>query len=270
MIIDTHCHLIMEQFHHDMDDVIKTAMKGGVGIMNSICTTIAEFPQIMELCEKYQSIYGSVGVHPDKIACDGVPTVEQLIELSKNNKIVAFGETGLDYVEVDNSIQALQCKAFENHISAGHVSDLPLVIHSRSADQDMLEMLEYHMNYTPFRGVIHCFTGDREFARKVLDLGLYISFSGIVTFKNAATIQDAAQYVPLDRILVETDAPFLAPVPMRGKRNEPFFVHYVVEFLSHHLQSKLEKIQNQADRTTSLYSILSTITTQNAYDLFKY
>lgn len=253
MIIDTHCHLNMKEFANDLDEVISNAKKNNVEFLHTICTKLDEFDQIIEICEKYENIYGSVGVHPHHAKNLNIPSADEIINLSSHRKIISIGETGLDYYYPDQDINA-QKKSFENHINASQETNLPVILHTRDAEEDTIGILTSEFKNQEFKGVIHCFTSSYELAKKTMDLGLYISISGIVTFKNATDLQDIVKKIPLDRILVETDAPYLAPTPMRGKRNEPAFTKYTLDFLSSLMNAPYEDIKN--------------ITTKNAKNLF--
>lgn len=226
MLVDSHCHLNFPDFAEDLDAVVARAREAGVGVMQTICTEMEEFDQIAGIAERYAGIYCSVGVHPNDSEKVHVPSLEELLEKTKHPKTIGIGETGLDYYyeKSDRSIQQL---SFRTHIHCAQASGLPLIVHTRSADEDTVAILREEMARKPFSGVIHCFSASLELAEQALELGFYISFSGIVTFKNASIVHEAARRVPLDRVLVETDSPFLAPVPHRGKRNEPGFTREV-------------------------------------------
>lgn len=233
MIIDSHCHLNMKEFASDLDQVIQNALNNGVEYMQTICTNFDDFEEILAIAEKYPNIFASVGVHPHH-ADQASPHIssEYLIDmLAKNKKVIGLGETGLDYY-YEHSNKDNQKKAFITHINASQETGIPLIIHTRNADEDMVEILKSEMNNKRFTGLVHCFTSSRELAFSALDLGLYISVSGIITFKNAIDLCDTIKQIPLDKLLIETDAPYLSPVPMRGKRCEPAFVRFVGEKLA--------------------------------------
>jgi TatD DNase family protein len=232
LLIDSHCHIDrvdLSPFDGKLDGVINQAKAAGIGHMLCVCIDMENFPAVHAIAEKYDMVTASVGKHPTEI--DGIePSVEMLVEKAKLNKVVAIGETGLDYFRIkDESEKALQKQRFINHITAAKQAKKPIIIHTRKARKDTIEILRSE-NFG--HGVFHCFTEDWEMAKKGLDLGLYISFSGIVTFKNAKDIQEVAKKVPLDRILVETDSPYLAPVPYRGKPNYPAYVRQVAEYVA--------------------------------------
>jgi TatD DNase family protein len=252
-LIDTHCHLNMGNLHEELDSVIDRAQKNDVRFLHTICTKIEEFPQILSIAESSNNIYCSVGVHPDN--CKGNPvSTEKLIELSKHPKVISFGETGLDYYH-EGFNKEYQKKSFINHINASKSEKLPVIVHTRDAGTDTIDILTSESKSHEFPAIIHCFTESYDFAKKAIDLGFYISIAGIVTFKNAKELQDTVSKLPLDRILIETDAPFLAPMPYRGKRNEPSYVKHTAEFLSHLFSKKYDEIAD--------------ITTKNALSLFK-
>ncbi len=230
-LIDTHCHLNMEPFKDDLDSVINNANSAGIKYLHTICTSLEELPEIISISETNENIYCSVGIHPCNVTEKNIATSEKLSHLSKHPKIISFGETGLDYYHDTKHIR-VQKESFINHIHASHSDKLPIIVHTRDAEDDTIDILTSEMKNAPYTGIIHCFTASEKFARKALELGLYISIAGIVTFKNAITLQEIVSKLPLDMILVETDAPYLAPMPHRGKRNEPAFVKYTAEFLA--------------------------------------
>jgi TatD DNase family protein len=230
-LVDSHCHLNMKEFNDDLDNVIERAINNDVKYLHSICTKISDYPEIISIIEKYDNIHGSFGIHPHEADHHLDLTVEQIINYSSHPKIISVGETGLDYYyEYSNRLN--QQTLFKKHIEASRQNSLPIIIHTREADNDTISILTEEMKKGEFKGLIHCFTSTEELARKVLDLGLYISISGIVTFKKAVDLQDIVKFLPLDRILIETDSPYLAPIPFRGKRNEPAFVKNVCEFIA--------------------------------------
>jgi TatD DNase family protein len=223
MLIDSHCHLDFPDFADDLDGVVGRARAAGVGLMLSICTHLTRAQQVIAIAERFDDVYCTVGIHPHEAGSEPPATVEGLLELARHPKVVAFGETGLDYF-YDRSPRDRQQDSFRVHIEAARAAGLPVIIHTRDADADTQAILAEEMGKGAFTGVVHCFSGGPDFARQMLDLGLYLSASGIVTFKAAGELLATLAAAPLDRLLVETDAPFLAPVPMRGKRNEPAFV----------------------------------------------
>ena len=225
MLVDSHCHLDFPDFAEDLDQLVDRAHANDVGVMLTIGTLTGAFDKVAGIAERFEDIWCSVGVHPHEAATEPDVDAERLIELARHPKVVGIGETGLDYY-YDNSPRARQRESFRVHIQAARKTGLPLIVHSRDADEDTASILEDEMTKGAFGGVIHCFTAEQGLAERALALGFHISFSGIVTFKNADDLRAVAKTVPLDRLLVETDAPYLAPVPNRGKRNEPEFVRH--------------------------------------------
>jgi len=222
-LVDSHCHLDFPDFAGKVDDVVKRAGDAGIGLMLTISTKVSEFDRIRALAERYDNVYCSVGIHPHEAATEPAIDTARLTELSRHPKVVGIGETGLDYF-YEHSPREQQQRSFRSHIAAARETGLPLIVHTRDADEDMADILSDEMGKGAFTGLLHCFSSSDALARRALELNLFISFSGIVTFKNAESLRDTARHVPLDRILVETDAPFLAPIPNRGKTNEPSFV----------------------------------------------
>ncbi len=223
MLIDTHCHLDFPDFAPEQAEIIARAKARGVGRMITISTHLSRFERVKAVAEAYDDVFCTVGTHPHHSHEEAEPTVEQLVALSQHPKCVGLGEAGLDY-HYDNAPRDVSQRVFRTHIAAARETGLPLVIHTRDADDDCAVMLKEEMGKGAFKALLHCFTSSRQLAETAIDLGLYISFSGVVTFKNSAELRDIARDIPLERMLVETDAPFLAPVPYRGKRNEPAFV----------------------------------------------
>ena len=204
------------------------AAEAGVGVIQTICTRLTEFEPVLALARRRDELYCSVGIHPHNVASEPEATVEALVEWAQDPKVIGIGESGLDYY-YEHSPREAQRASFRIHAAAARESGLPLIVHSRDADDDTVDILADEMAKGAFKGLIHCFSTSREMAEKSLDLGLYISISGIVTFNSAEDLRETLREVPLDRLLVETDAPYLAPVPMRGKRNEPAYVAHVAE-----------------------------------------
>ena len=223
MLVDSHCHLNFPEFKNELDAIITRANEAGVGLMQTICTEVAEFEEVYAIAEAYDCVYASVGVHPNDAAKAEIVESEWLITQTSRQKVIGIGETGLDY-HYENSPRAQQKESFLAHIVAARESGLPIIIHTRDADIDTAEMLSNETSKGKFKGVLHCFTSSKELADKAVELGFYISMSGIISFKNAAPLREAIRDVPLDRLLVETDSPFLAPIPHRGGRNEPSYV----------------------------------------------
>lgn len=230
-IVDSHCHLNFPQFKNCLDEVLHRAEEANVKLMQTICTKISEFEEIETIANKYKNIFCSVGIHPHE--ADKEKTTEaQLLELAKRPKVIGIGETGLDYF-YKNSAAKAQKESFHQHINVSRELQIPLIIHTRDADEDTIKILQSEMKKGEFPALIHCFTATKKLAEAVLDMGIYISISGIVTFKNAKELQEIARTtVPLEKLLVETDAPFLAPAPHRGKVNEPAFTRHTLKFLA--------------------------------------
>ena len=223
MLVDSHCHLDFPSLQADMDGVMARAADAGIGTMVTICTRVDDFPTILGIAEAYDHVYCSVGLHPHDADQEPDLSTARLVDLAGHDKVVGIGETGLDF-HYDQSPRELQATLFRRHIAAARETGLPLIVHSRAADDEMIAILRDEADKGAFPGVLHCFSSGPELARAALNLNFYISFSGIVTFKKADEVRAVAAETPLDRLLVETDAPYLAPVPHRGKDNEPAFV----------------------------------------------
>lgn len=223
MLVDSHCHLDFPDFAPELDTVVERARAAGVGRMVTISTRVKKHAQVLAVAERYPEVFCSVGTHPHHSHEELEVDTKTLISLSKHHKIVAIGEAGLDY-HYDTGPHALQAKSFRQHIAAARETGLPLVIHSRDCDDDMAQILTEETGQGAFPAVLHCFTGGRALAFKAIELGLSISFTGILTFKRSDDLRAIAKDLPADRILVETDSPYLAPLPYRGKRCEPAYV----------------------------------------------
>ncbi|AGK57779.1 hydrolase, TatD family protein [Hyphomicrobium denitrificans 1NES1] len=223
MLVDHHCHLDFPEFAPELDQVVARAREAGVGTMVTISTRIRQFDKVLAVAERFNNVYCSVGTHPHNAHEELDIPLEKLIDLTRHPKVVAVGEAGLDYYYKHSTPDA-QAEGFRRHIAAARETGLPLEIHTRDADDDTIAILEDEHAKGAFPAVLHCFTGGRELAMRALELGLYVSFSGVITFKKNDALREIARDVPLDRLLVETDAPFLAPDPFRGKRNEPSYV----------------------------------------------
>jgi len=223
MLVDSHCHLDFPDFASELDAVVARARAAGIGRIVTISTRVKKHAQVLAIAEKFTDVFCSVGTHPHSAQEETDIDAAKLIALSQHPKIVAIGEAGLDY-HYDKSPRDLQAKSFREHIAAARETRLPLVIHSRDCDEDMAKTLAEETAKGAFPAVLHCFTGGRALAMKAIDLGLHISFTGILTFKNSTALREIAAALPAERILVETDAPYLAPGPYRGKRNEPAYV----------------------------------------------
>ena len=223
-MIDSHCHLDHEPLLSDIDNVIERSKSAGITKILTICTTLNSFDKIKKLVLKDKIIYGTYGIHPHETKNDIVNSDLIINEISNNDKIIGVGETGLDFY-YDNSDKETQIKSFETHIKASIELNIPLIIHSRSAENETFDILNNYKN-DDLKILMHCFTGSQKFAEKLLDLNAYFSASGIITFKNSQDLQKTFQLIPLDKLLIETDSPFLAPEPNRGKKNEPSFVKF--------------------------------------------
>ncbi|MFP5073504.1 TatD family hydrolase [Neisseria sp. WLZKY-1] len=236
-LIDSHCHLNFDGLADRLPEVLANMAENQVALALAVSVSRQSFAEVHAIAQEHTNIYASVGIHPDDPAAEEF-TFEELVGRAALPKVAAIGETGLDYHWCKGDL-AWQHRRFITHIEAAKQSRMPLIIHTRDAADDTMRLLREHQAHA---GVIHCFTEDVRVARLALDLGFYISFSGIVTFKNAAAIQEAARYVPLDRMLVETDSPFLAPVPKRGKPNEPAYVRHTAGFVAELRGDTLENI----------------------------
>ena len=253
MFVDSHCHLNYKGLVENQADILARARDSGVSAMLNISTREREWDDVIGLAEQEKDVWASVGIHPHEADQHVGMDCAKLVAKSAHPRVIAIGETGLDFY-YDKSDRAQQCTGFREHIKASRQTGLPIIIHTRDAEADTAVILTEEMREGAFTGVIHCFTASAEFARISLDLGLYISLSGIVTFKNAKDLQDVAKWLPADRLLVETDAPFLAPIPHRGKTGEPAFVADTARFVAQLRGVPPETLAQQ--------------TSDNFYDLF--
>ena len=253
MLIDSHCHLSMNDFKNDLKEVIKNACDNNINGMLNISTEINEFKKVSSISNNNKNIWYSLGIHPHNVNNSFKEINTEIFKYITDKKFIAIGETGLDYY-YENSKKNLQKESFIEHINIARKRDLPIIVHTRDADKDTINILRNEYEKGKFRGLIHCFTASEELAKAALSLGLYISISGIITFKNAETLRNTVKNIPLERILVETDAPYLSPVPLRGKRNEPAFVTHTAKFLA-----ELFNISSEE---------LNKITTNNFFNLF--
>jgi TatD DNase family protein len=253
MLVDSHCHLDFPDFGGELEDVVARAEAAGIGRIVTISTRIKRHSDVVDIAERFPEVYCSVGTHPHNAHEELDITIGQIVRRTKHPKVVAIGEAGLDY-HYDHSPRDAQEQGFRNHIAAARETRLPLVIHSRDADADMARILEEETGKGAFPAVLHCFTGSRELAQRAIALGLYISFTGIVTFKKSDELRTIAASLPVDRFLVETDAPYLAPGRYRGKRNEPAFV--------------VETAKVLADVRGSSFDGIARQTTENFFRLF--
>jgi TatD DNase family protein len=255
IFVDSHCHIDGEQFDGDRDEIVRRANDAGVKMMLTVGTGNphdGEIERAVKIAEKYENVFASVGVHPHDAKLYDDAAERRLIELAKREKTIAWGEIGLDYY-YDHSPREMQREVFRRQIKTAKELDLPVIIHSREADDETVEILSDEYKTLGRGGVMHCFGGTKEMAQSMLDVGFYISFAGNVTFKKAENLREAARIVPLDKLLIETDCPFLAPVPNRGKRNEPSFVVHTARFLADFYGIALETL---AEQTTSNFTAL--------------
>lgn len=253
MLVDSHCHLNFPELVQNMDQVLDSMRSNQVGHALCVSVTLDKFPEVLAIAEQYPNIYASVGVHPDYEDIQE-PTVDGLVSLANHPRVVAIGETGLDYFRLTGDLE-WQRNRFRTHISAAKASGKPLIIHTRNAAEDTLRIMQEE-GAAEVGGVMHCFTESWEVAQAAIAMGFYISFSGIVTFKNAQALKGVAQKVPLDKVLVETDSPYLAPIPFRGKTNQPAYVRHVAEEVARLRDVPLQQI---VDATTA-----------NFFNLFKH
>ena len=254
MIIDSHCHLDFEPMSLDLDSYVARAKLEGIELMLTISTENKSFDKIIKIVDKYENVYGTYGIHPHESKLNQEIKCEQILNRVNNKKIIGIGETGLDFF-YNHSEKNIQIKSFLEHIEASQKANLPIIVHTRSAEQETFKILYEAKKYKDLKILIHCFTGSYEFAKKLLDLGAYISASGVVTFKKSKDLSETFKQIPSQSILVETDSPYLAPEPYRGKSNEPSFIVHTVKYLA--------KIKNMS------YEKFASITTTNFYNLFK-
>lgn len=232
MLVDSHCHLdYYKEEGGELDAVVERARSAGVGTMVTIGTRISRFDEVRRIAERYDNVYCSVGIHPHEAASEPEVDVARIVELCRHPKVIGVGETGLDFY-YDRSPRDRQAEVFRTHIAAAVAAGLPLIVHSRDADVETAQMLVDGTSGGSLSGLIHCFSTTRQLSDKAIEIGFSISFSGILTFKNALELRDIAKEIPIDRLLVETDAPYLAPVPFRGKRNEPAYVAHTARQLA--------------------------------------
>lgn len=254
MFVDSHCHLDqldLSAYEGDLSNALNMAHDLGISHMLCVCITLKDFPAMLKIVESYSDVSASVGLHPNEMDIEKEPVASDLVTLAQHTKVVAIGETGLDYYRSQGDLE-WQRERFRQHILASKKTQKPLIVHMRQATEDTLRILrEEHAE----AGVMHCFTEDWAAAKAALDLGFYISFSGIVTFQNAKIIQEVAKTIPLEKMLIETDSPYLAPVPFRGKPNQPGYVRYVAEYIAALRQITVEELAEQ--------------TTKNFFELFK-
>lgn len=232
----------------DLDNIVHRANAEDVNYMQTICTRLDKFDNILNIAKKFDNVFASVGLHPNEVHTHNTQYNEQdLMNLAQHPKVIGFGETGLDYY-YESTHKDMQKTSFIKHIIASQNLNLPLIVHTRDAEEDTTSILTQEMHNMKFPGLIHCFTGSISFARKMLDIGMYISISGIVTFKNAEHVKEVARFTPIDRLLIETDSPYLAPVPMRGKTNEPSFVKYIADYIAELKSLTTKEVINQTTK----------------------
>lgn len=247
MLVDSHCHLDMIAERDDLDEVIARARRAEVGTMVTISTKLSTFPRVREIAESYDDVWCSVGVHPHEAGSEGQTAPDKVVELADHPRVVGIGESGLDY-HYDFSPREAQAESFRAHIRAAQQTGLPLIVHSREAEDDTARILrEEYERGGPYGCVMHCFSSKPPLAWAALELGFYISMSGIVTFKKSEELREVARQTPADRLLIETDAPYLAPVPKRGKPNEPSYVSFTADHLAETLGVSRSEL---AKRTT--------------------
>ncbi len=248
MIIDSHCHLTYEPMLSSLKETVERANKNGVKFLLTISTEDKSFGNILNLVDRYNSIYGTYGIHPHEAKKHRNIKSNDIIEnVKKNKKIIGIGETGLDFY-YNHSDKSDQISLFLEHISASQKTNLPLIIHTRSAEFETFKILKESVKKSNLKILIHCFTGTKDFAFKLLDIGAYISASGVVTFKKSKELVDTFKNIPMDRILVETDSPYLAPEPLRGKSNEPSYITHTVKFLSNLKKVSYDKFSEQTSK----------------------
>ena len=252
-MIDSHCHLDREPLINNFEEVMQRAKNVGIEKILTICTTNKNFSEVENLVKKDQIIYGTFGIHPHEANTNSISKDQIIKNVSKNNKIIGVGETGLDFY-YNNSDKVSQINSFEEHILASIELNKPIIIHSRNAEDETFELLNKYKNQN-IKILMHCYTGSLELAKKMLDLNSYFSASGIITFKKSVDLNDTFKFIPSDKILIETDSPFLAPVPKRGKTNEPSYLKYTLEHMA--------KLKNTSPQEMEL------ITSQNFKKLFE-
>jgi TatD DNase family protein len=253
-LVDSHCHIkYLQEQGFSAEQIMKESFDSGVKILNNICADLDEMEEILQISKKYEQVFCTVGQHPENVSSK-IASVDFLLKMSEHKKVIAFGESGLDY-HYTLDTKTRQIENFMAHIEASRQAKIPLVIHSRECDEDMIDILQREIKKGKFDFVLHCFCSGEKLAEIGLSLGGFISFSGILTFKNSTELQSLAKKVPKNKILVETDAPFLAPVPFRGSVNKPSYVVKTAEFLASLLDMSFEEVQN--------------MTTGNFFDLFR-
>jgi len=256
MITDSHCHLDYSVLYDKLDDVVNRAINKDIKFLLTICTTLESFKRIKLIVDKFKNIYGTFGIHPHESKNFKDISSDIIIKhKNENKKIIGIGETGLDYY-YNHSDKIIQKKVFVQHIEAAKKLDIPLIVHSRNAELDTFDILKNIMKDEKLKVIIHCFSGNKSFAEKLINIGCYISISGIITFKNSNELVEAVSFIPNDKLLVETDSPYLAPIPNRGKNNEPSFITHTIEKLS--IVKKVDKkivIENTTNNFKKLFKL---------------
>lgn len=256
MIADSHCHLDYTSLYEQLDEVVKRANYNKIKYLLTICTTLESFERIKIITKKYKNIFGTFGIHPHETENFQQVNSNFILNIKKKyNKIIGIGETGLDFF-YNHSDKKIQKKSFIEHISAASELNIPLIVHSRNAEIDTYEILKSESRNSNLKVLIHCFTGTKDFAKKLVDLNFYISISGIITFKKASVLADAVSSIPIENLLVETDSPYLAPIPYRGKDNEPSYIIHTVKKLSEIKNLSNESIMiNTTNNFTKLFNL---------------
>ena len=253
-MIDSHCHLDHEPLLKNLNDVIKRSKEVGITKLLTICTTLDSFEAIKTILKKDEMIYGTYGIHPHETENDQIEKESIIKAVSENNKIIGIGETGLDFF-YNHANKERQIDSFKAHIEASIELNKPLIVHSREAEEETFNILNSYKS-SDLKILMHCFTGSLEFSKKLLTLGAFFSASGIITFKNSTDLQDTFKNIPLEKLLIETDSPFLAPIPMRGKKNEPSFIKYTLEKLSSLKETTKKRMSNiTTDNFNNLFNI---------------
>jgi TatD DNase family protein len=250
-MIDSHCHLDHEPLLENLNDVINRSKEVGLTKLLTICTTIDSFERIKSIIKKDEMIYGTYGIHPHETENDQIKKQTIIKEVRENNKIIGIGETGLDFY-YNHANKTRQIDSFKTHIEASIALNIPVIIHSREAEEETFDLLNSYKG-SDLKILMHCFTGSLDFSKKLLTLGAFFSASGIITFKNSIDLQKTFKNIPLEKLLIETDSPFLAPIPMRGKKNEPSFIKYTLEKLSNLKETTVERM---SDVTTNNFNKL--------------
>ena len=255
MIVDSHCHLDDPKLYDQLDIIINRADKNNIKYLLTICTTILSFKKIDLIVKKYSNVYGTFGIHPHETKKNKKINSKDICNYKKkNDKIIGIGETGLDYY-YDYSDRDVQKKSFVEHIHAASELKIPLIVHSRNAENDIFDILKNEKKNSNLNVLIHCFTGTKSFAKKLIDIDCYISISGIITFKNSTLLSEAVSYIPLEKLLVETDSPYLAPIPLRGKSNEPSYIIHTLEKLA--LIKKIPTLEIEKNTTNNFFKLFT-------------